>query len=132
MKKRNNKTVQIHISNGDVSASEDPRYVNKVGTVEFVTIDWAVYRILIADANGKQDPPVFVARHLPGHWPAHGKEKDRLKYTVKILLSKKRRHRQTRKTHTIIIGSGTVSEERRRKPPRKKAARRAHTIIVHS
>ena len=132
MKKRNNNTVQIHISNGDVSASEDPRYVKKVGKVEFITADLAVYQIVITDANGKNDPPVFVARHLNGVWRPHGKEKDRLKYTVKILLSKKPRRKKTRKTHTIIIGSGTYSEKRHRKPPRKKAARRAHTIIVHS
>jgi hypothetical protein len=132
MKKRNNNTVQIHISNGDVSTSEDPRYVKRVGKVEFITADLAVYQIEITDANGKDDPPVFVARHLNGVWRAHGREKDRLKYTVKTLLSKKRRDKKTRKTHTIIIGSGMDFEERRRKPPRKKAAKRAHTIIVHS
>jgi hypothetical protein len=132
MKKRNNKMVQVHISNGDVSASEDPRHVNKVGVVEFVTIDWAVYRIQIADANGKQDPPVFVARSLPGHWPVHGKEADRLTYTVETLLSKKPRRKKRPRTHTIIIDGGMDSGKSRRKPARKKSAKRAHTIIVHS
>jgi hypothetical protein len=132
MKKRNNNTVQIHISNGDVSTSEDPRHVKRVGTVEFVAVDRAVYQIVVTDANGKDDPPILAAPFLNGHWPVHGKEADRLTYTVETLLSKKPRREKRPRTHTIIIGGGMDSGKSRRKPARKKSAKRAHTIIVHS
>src|SRR5271154_6658479 len=129
MKNRNKAPVQVHIKNGDVTVSEDPRHVTRAESIEFIAVDFDIYQVLINDAPSK---PVFVAPHINGSWPAHGKVGDAFTYSIKSLLPKNRRRDKSRKVHTIIIDAGLVSKTRKPVPSKKKPAKKAHTIIIHS